>query len=145
MLEHLTEEDIKAIEKPLFTMLSKCVASDHFQIAQRTLYVWNNENLKETVFNPRKSFAKIVIKRVVGALSKDCGGDAGRVPHWNETVAALAADVMEKYETKSPSAYNDAVDKFERQGKEDAAAMAERKALYDELDRLAPRFQEKRF
>ena len=128
MLEHLTEEDIKAIEKPLFRMLAKCVASEHFQIAQRTLYVWNNEVLKENVLNPRKAFAKIIMKRVVGALSKDCGGDASGMPHWNETVVALAADVVEKYETKSPSAYNDAVDNSERQGKEEAAILARQRA-----------------
>ena len=145
MLEHLGEEDVKAIEKPLFQMLAKCVSSDHFQIAQRTLYVWNNEALKETVLHPRKAFAKTVIKRVVGALNRDFGGHAGGMPHWNETVVTLAGDVIEKYENKSPSAYGEALDKNERDEKEAAQAMAERKAMYDKLDKVAPPFHEKKF
>ena len=147
MLEHLGEEDVQAVEKPLFTLLAKCLSSDHFQIAQRTLYVWNNESLKDTILHPRKALAKAVMKRTVGALNKDCGGYGGSesLPHWNETVVHLAGDVIDKYESKSPSVYGDALSESAKKEKEAEAAAVERSALYKELDKVCPHFREKGF
>jgi hypothetical protein len=35
--------EFQQIMCPLFTKLSQCVASPHFQVSERALYYWNND------------------------------------------------------------------------------------------------------
>lgn len=45
ILELLGEEQLEELKGELFLLLSNCVASQHFQVVERTLFLWNNETL----------------------------------------------------------------------------------------------------
>lgn len=45
ILELLQEEQLEQIKGELFKLIAKCLASQHFQVVERTLFLWNNEAL----------------------------------------------------------------------------------------------------
>ena len=47
ILEVLHDEQIQVLYKIIFKCLLKCISSEHFQIAERTLLLWSNETLSK--------------------------------------------------------------------------------------------------
>lgn len=45
ILELIGPEQVERIYLPLFRALAKCVGSSHFQVAERALFLWNNDHL----------------------------------------------------------------------------------------------------
>ena len=43
IFEVMEAPEFYKIQVPLFHQLAKCVSSPHFQVAERALYLWNNE------------------------------------------------------------------------------------------------------
>ena len=43
ILDVIEPAEFQKVMVPLFTQLTKCVSSPHFQVAERALYYWNNE------------------------------------------------------------------------------------------------------
>ncbi|RHY17257.1 hypothetical protein DYB32_010546, partial [Aphanomyces invadans] len=70
------------------SVLAKCVASVHFQVAERTLFLWNSAQLvNHSIFNPQhtKQVLPILFPSLMVAFKT----------HWNVTVRMLAhADAM---------------------------------------------------
>lgn len=45
ILELLQEEQLEIVKGDLFRLIANCLASQHFQVVERTLFLWNNEAL----------------------------------------------------------------------------------------------------
>lgn len=45
ILEFIGGEQLDAVYVPLFRCIAKCVGSAHFQVAERALFLWNNDQL----------------------------------------------------------------------------------------------------
>jgi serine/threonine-protein phosphatase 2A regulatory subunit B' len=45
VLELAGPEHVLPVARTLFRTLAKCVGSTHFQVAERALFLWNNEQL----------------------------------------------------------------------------------------------------
>nr|XP_033794314.1 serine/threonine-protein phosphatase 2A 56 kDa regulatory subunit alpha isoform isoform X2 [Geotrypetes seraphini] len=43
IMDAMEPTQFKKIQEPLFRQISKCVSSPHFQVAERSLYFWNND------------------------------------------------------------------------------------------------------
>lgn len=89
VLELCRGEPLNQVQEELFRLLGQCLASDHFQVAERALYYWNSENLCVNVLS--QSRASIFLPHVFGPLSKNAQ------KHWNQTVEGLAQSVLKMY------------------------------------------------
>ena len=45
ILELLGADQMEVIKMELFQLITDCLNSQHFQVAERTLFLWNNEQL----------------------------------------------------------------------------------------------------
>lgn len=90
ILELLGDEQLAQISNTLFTNLARCLDSDHFQVVERTLFLWNNEHLVNSGCLSR-THAQVVLPIIYGPLHKNSTG------HWNATVEGLAQNVMKMY------------------------------------------------
>lgn len=90
ILELLGTEQIHRIHEPLFRVISKCLGSQHFQVSERTLFLWNNEHLVQNGCLSRQ-FSEFVLPVIYGPLYKNSLG------HWNSTVEGLAQNVLKLY------------------------------------------------
>merc|ERR1712085_34502 len=90
LLELLGADQLNQISKALFTNLARCLDSDHFQVVERALFLWNNEHLVNSGCLSRLN-AQTVLPIIYGPLYKNSSG------HWNATVEGLAQNVLKMY------------------------------------------------
>jgi len=90
ILELLGADQLAQISNTLFVNLARCLDSDHFQVVERTLFLWNNEHLVNSGCLSRLN-AQTVLPIIYGPLYKNSSG------HWNATVEGLAQNVLKMY------------------------------------------------
>ena len=90
ILEFLGPEQLEQLQGPLFRTIAKCLGSEHFQVAERTLFLWHNEHLVNVGCFSRQH-AGMVLPIVYPFLFKNSAG------HWNSTVEGLAQNVLNLY------------------------------------------------
>lgn len=87
VLELTQPAEFSRVMEPLFRQLAKCVNSSHFQVAERALFLWNNEYLVQLVASHRDR----VFPLFYGAL------EANKA-HWNQQVVSLTQNVQRMFE-----------------------------------------------
>nr|ABY50094.1 protein phosphatase 2A regulatory subunit B' alpha isoform [Carassius auratus] len=76
ILDVIEPTQFKKIQEPLFKQISKCVASAHFQVAERALYFWNNEYILSLIEENNAEILPIMFGNLY-RISKE---------HWNQYV-----------------------------------------------------------
>jgi len=77
-------EELTRLRDPLFKRISDCIACPHFQVAERTLFYWNNEQILEIISEQRT----VVFPVLIHALHQNTN-------HWNAAVKNLTINVMQ--------------------------------------------------
>ncbi|KAG9408209.1 Serine/threonine-protein phosphatase 2A 56 kDa regulatory subunit delta isoform [Aphanomyces cochlioides] len=90
ILELMGPDQLQQVHKDLFRVLSKCLGSQHFQVSERALFLWNNEHLVNNGCLSRQH-ASLILPVIYGPLYKNSLG------HWNTTVEGLAQNVLKLY------------------------------------------------
>lgn len=109
VLELLRPEILRLVTKPLFRCLSRCVSSEHFQVCERALFLWNNEHIVNLFkVDPNERIESNDIKLVFASLGRNV--DAAN-PHWNAAVTMLSYNVMDIYKER----YNVDPESFSKQ------------------------------
>ena len=68
---------------PLFRQISACINSSHFQVAERALFLWNNDYIVNLVAQNRHALLPVCF----GAFERNARS------HWNAAVSGLTANV----------------------------------------------------
>jgi len=95
ILEMISDSEFKTIMKPLFGQVARCIGSPHFQVAERALFLWNNEYIVSLIATNRGS----VLPVVFDALSSNASD------HWNTTVHGLTCNVVKLFQEMDPELY----------------------------------------
>ncbi len=64
ILELTHDAEFAVVAEPLLKQLSRCLTSNHFQVGERSLFLWNNEYIVQLLHHNKS----IVVPLVVGAL-----------------------------------------------------------------------------
>jgi len=72
------------ISEPLFHRLALCIDSQHFQVAERALYFWNNEYIVSLIEENSTLIMPIVFMPLYDAAKH----------HWNSTIVMLVCNVL---------------------------------------------------
>ena len=90
IMEYLPVDFLDGPEGPtLLELLRRCVGSVHFQVAERALFLWNNEHLLVNGCLKMAHYAERILEAVYPALQPALQGQ-----HWNKTVDELANNVL---------------------------------------------------
>jgi len=93
-LELSEEEDLERNLDRVTIRIAKCMGSDHFQVAQRTLLLWENDSLANVLVKFRgRIFPKIFV-----SLQR-------ATDHWNERVSELALCVLNMFLELEPELF----------------------------------------
>jgi len=130
VLELAGPEAVQPILRPLFRTLARCVGSTHFQVAERSLFLWNNEHLLAHGILSR-AHAGEVLPLLFTSLQRNASG------HWNTNVETLAQNVLKHYMDADPACYERCVAAASSEPGEKAAAEAARRAKWDSVTRQA--------
>merc|ERR1712087_768844 len=83
-LELTQPQEFFTIQKVLFRRIACCITCPHFQVAERTLFLWNNDYVVGLINQNRQELFPIII----GALYKNSK------THWNSAVHGLTFNVL---------------------------------------------------
>ncbi|XP_052173315.1 serine/threonine protein phosphatase 2A 57 kDa regulatory subunit B' beta isoform-like [Diospyros lotus] len=72
---------------PLFRQIARCLNSSHFQVAERSLFIWNNEHIVSLIAQNRSVIFPIIFE----ALEKNIQS------HWNQAVHGLTVNVKKMF------------------------------------------------
>ncbi|OQR86651.1 protein phosphatase 2A regulatory B subunit [Achlya hypogyna] len=106
-LELTPIEEVSTFEKrQIAAVIAKCLQSHHFQVAERTLFLWNNPYLiNHSLLN--QDHARELLPIFFPALFK-----AFKL-HWNITVRGLARSVLEMYTKYDFAMYRRCLENYE--------------------------------
>jgi len=109
----------------LLQTLSHCLASVHFQVAERTLLIWQNEHLiTDGLLKPQHS--GVVLPHILPSLL-DGRGD------WNKNVEGLVRCVLEHYQSTDIELYDECKKQYDQNKRKEAVVRQKRDALWNQL------------
>lgn len=89
IIEVIDNDEFKKIMDLVFEKLSACVCSQHFQVAERALYFWNNQHVLDLM----QQNAKDVIPIMFYSLYRNSK------THWNRTIHGLVYNALRCFQT----------------------------------------------
>ncbi|KAG6650739.1 hypothetical protein CIPAW_06G063300 [Carya illinoinensis] len=85
VLEATQPAEFQRCMVPLFRQIARCLSSSHFQVAERALYLWNNDHIENLIRQNRN----VILPIIFPALEKNgCN-------HWNQQFQKDEAKVEE--------------------------------------------------
>lgn len=130
LLELAGPEAVQPIMRPLFTTLARCVGSSHFQVAERSLFLWNNGTLLGRGILSQAHTAS-VLPLLYSSLAKQAAG------HWNTTVETLARNVLKHYENADPAFYEATAAAAAREPEQRASEAADKASKWALVEQIA--------
>lgn len=103
LLEITPTNYIEPILIPIFERLASCIRSPHFHVAERVLYLWNNDVIVNLINEYKYEIYPVLIK----ALS--CNG---KKLHWNPTVHGLSFVVNKVLSDTDPELFSQIIEQF---------------------------------
>lgn len=105
LLELVDPEEVSTILEMMFKKITACIESQHFQVAERALFFWNNEYIVNLIVHHRE----VVVPIVFPALQRNAEG------HWNRNVHSLSYNVQKLLAEMDPGLFEDCAIEYERQ------------------------------
>ncbi|KAE9590016.1 hypothetical protein Lal_00037681 [Lupinus albus] len=87
ILEATQAAEFQRCTVPLFKQISRCLNSYHFQVAERALFLWNNEHIVSLIAQNRT----VVLPIIYEAFEKNIHS------HWNQAVHGLTVNVRKMF------------------------------------------------
>ncbi|PAN45686.1 hypothetical protein GQ55_9G131400 [Panicum hallii var. hallii] len=87
VLEATQPAEFQRCMVPLFKQIGRCLNSSHFQVAERALFLWNNDHIVSLIAQNRGAIFPIIFE----ALERNIQS------HWNQAVHGLTANVRKMF------------------------------------------------
>ncbi|TMW66658.1 hypothetical protein Poli38472_013970 [Pythium oligandrum] len=130
ILELMGSEQLQQVHKPLFLALAKWLGSQHFQVSERTLFLWNNEHLVNNGCLS-KQHAHLILPVIYGPLHKNSMG------HWNTTVEGLAQNVLKLYMDYDMTLYDQCAKEYATKEQMETEKKEQEKEKWKKIEMLA--------
>merc|ERR1719440_1900604 len=96
------------IMKPLFEQIAKCIGSQHFQVAERALFLWNNEYIVSLIAQNRSKILPLVFEALY----------TNSRSHWNSTVHGLTCNVVKLFMEMDAGLFDECSTQYRKQEEE---------------------------
>ncbi|KAF7723028.1 Serine/threonine-protein phosphatase 2A 56 kDa regulatory subunit gamma isoform, partial [Apophysomyces ossiformis] len=128
ILDVIDSYEFQQIMVPLFIKLGQCIASPHFQVAERALYYWNNEYLVSLMAQNINIIMPIIFPTLY-RTSKT---------HWNKTILGLVYNALKLCMDIDPPLFDECANHYKQQRQLERKRQKERednwKALKQKVD-----------
>ncbi|CAL5376969.1 serine/threonine protein phosphatase 2A 57 kDa regulatory subunit B' beta isoform-like [Camellia sinensis] len=115
LVENMEPEQYRMLALPLCTQITKCFNSWNSQVAERALYVWNNEQFVKMASQVTEEVFPVIVE----------GMERNLKWHWSKSVKQLTENVKVMLEEMEPSFYNQCL--LRLQSRESVARQEEKK------------------
>lgn len=98
-----------------------------FQVAERALYLWNNDHIESMIRQNRK----VILPIIFPALEK-----SGRA-HWNQVVQSLTLNVRKIFSDADPEFFEECLHKFQEKEEKLEEVKTKHEATWNRLEEIA--------
>lgn len=112
---------------PLFKQLGRCLNSLHFQVAERALFLWNNDHIVNLVAQNRQ----VIVPLIFSALEKNASC------HWSLAVNGLTANVRKMFQDLDQELFQDCQKRYLEDEDKAKAVEEKREKTWKRLEMLA--------
>ncbi|KAI4382505.1 hypothetical protein MLD38_008462 [Melastoma candidum] len=112
---------------PLFRQIARCLSSSHFQVAERALFLWNNDHIENLI----KQNRKVILPIIFPSLERNARS------HWNQAVLSLTLNVRKIFYDLDPELFKECLAEFEEGESKVEGVRARREAVWKQLEELA--------
>ncbi|KAJ8266175.1 hypothetical protein GJAV_G00126810 [Gymnothorax javanicus] len=129
ILDVMEPSQFLRIQEPLFRQVASCVASSHFQVAERALYFWNNEYILSLIEENCQVIMPLVFNTLY-RVSKE---------HWNQTIVSLIFNVLKTFMEMNSTLFDDLTASYKVEKQKELKRERERAELWKGLEELQER------
>lgn len=105
ILDVIEPAEFVKIQVPLFQQLQRCINSQHFQVAERALYFWNNEYIVNLIGEN----VQVILPIVFASLYQNSKS------HWNRTIHGLVYNALKLFMEINPALFDVCTNDFKQQ------------------------------
>jgi len=134
ILELLGHEPLLVVRNTLFELIRKCLSSEHFQVTERTLFLWNNDQLINHGCLSKQHAPTLLPIIYIALVDK-------AEKHWNATVEGLATNVLKVYQDFDMKTYNACRERAEDQAATKIQTEAMTQACWEQIYALAGKME----
>ncbi|KAL9332762.1 hypothetical protein ACSQ67_002372 [Phaseolus vulgaris] len=127
VLEATQPPEFQRCMMPLFRRIARCLNSPHFQVAERALFLWNNDHIVNLI----KQNRKVILPIIFPALERNARS------HWNQAVHSLTLNVRKIFNDVDADLSKECLQKFEEDESKESEVKAGREATWKRLEELA--------
>ncbi|KAL5793330.1 hypothetical protein ACOSP7_001924 [Xanthoceras sorbifolium] len=127
VLEATQPAEFQRCMVPLFRKIARCLNSSHFQVAERALFLWNNDHIENLI----KQNRKVILPIIFPALEKNAR------KHWNQAVQSLTLNVRKIFSDTDPELFEECLLKFQEDEAREEEVKLKREATWKRLEEIA--------
>ncbi|KAG2714749.1 hypothetical protein I3843_03G046200 [Carya illinoinensis] len=127
VLEATQPAEFQRCMVPLFRQIGRCLSSSHFQVAERALFLWNNDHIENLI----KQNRNVILPIIFPALERNSRN------HWNLAVQNLTLNVRKIFSDTDPELFEECLLKFQEDEAQENEMKLKREATWKRLEEMA--------
>ncbi|XP_077224151.1 serine/threonine protein phosphatase 2A 59 kDa regulatory subunit B' gamma isoform-like [Tasmannia lanceolata] len=127
VLEATQAAEFQRCMVPLFRQISRCLNSSHFQVAERALFLWNNDHIRNLITHNRK----VILPIVFPALERNTR------THWNQAVQSLTLNVRRIFSDADSELFEECLLRFQEDEAKETEIQEKRESKWKRLEEVA--------
>ncbi|XP_077211498.1 serine/threonine protein phosphatase 2A 59 kDa regulatory subunit B' gamma isoform-like [Tasmannia lanceolata] len=127
VLEATQAAEFQRCMVPLFRQISRCLNSSHFQVAERALFLWNNDHIRNLITQNRK----VILPIIFPALEKNTR------THWNQAVQSLTLNVRRIFSDADSELFEECLIRFQEDEARETEMQEKRELTWKRLEDVA--------
>lgn len=131
ILEATNMLEFQQIMIPLFSRIACCINSYHFQVAERSLFLWNNDQILNLIGHNRG----VILPIIFPALERNAQN------HWNQAVLNLTLNVRKIFQEMDEPLFLECQMQFREDEAKLSLIAEQRKVNWERLENAAARLQ----
>lgn len=127
VLEATQAAEFQRCMVPLFHQIGRCLNSSHFQVAERALFLWNNDHIRNLIIQNRK----VILPLIFPLLEKNTRG------HWNQAVQSLTLNVRKIFSDADQGLFDECLENFQEDEMKSKEMQEKRELTWKRLEDVA--------
>ncbi|KAF0906578.1 hypothetical protein E2562_012031 [Oryza meyeriana var. granulata] len=112
---------------PLFRQIACCLNSSHFQVAERSLFLWNNDHIENLI----RQNSKVILPMIFSALEKNVN------EHWNQAVKSLSLNVQKLFSDRDSELFKECLRQYEENKAKEKELKLKQESVWKRLEEVA--------
>eukprot|EP00262_Sarcandra_glabra_P006754 TRINITY_DN1927_c0_g4_i1.p1 TRINITY_DN1927_c0_g4~~TRINITY_DN1927_c0_g4_i1.p1 ORF type:complete len:550 (-),score=79.31 TRINITY_DN1927_c0_g4_i1:143-1792(-) len=127
VLEATQAAEFQRCMVPLFRQIGRCLNSSHFQVAERALFLWNNDHIRNLITQNRK----VILPIIFPALERNTRN------HWNQAVQSLTLNVRKIFSDSDQELFDECLHRYQEDEANEREIQEKRELNWKRLEEIA--------